>query len=136
MDTTGTTIAPVRTKPSVDSDTLVTVKPALLNDSFVYVHCNFHNRWQGMMVRVWKTTYLIDHLSGAHSKLVHAENISLAPAWTSIPDHKRYVFLLIFESLPASCQVFDLLEEIPQPGGFHISAIRRNESDVYHVDML
>src|SRR5690606_29058719 len=107
MDIKGTITEPMRAKPAVDLDTLVTVKPELLNDSYVCVHCNFHNRWQGMMVRIWKTTYLIDHLSGARSKLIHAENITLAPAWTLIPDHESYVFLLIFESLPSSCQVFD-----------------------------
>jgi hypothetical protein len=32
--------------------------------------------------------------------------------------------------------VFDLVEEIPQPGGFVIKNIRRNETDVYHIDIL
>lgn len=136
MNPPGTTTEPVRAKPTVDPGTQVTLKPELLNDSYIYVHCNFHNRWQGMMVRIWKTTYLIDHSSNARSKLIHAENITFAPAWTAIPDRKPYSFLLIFESLPASCKAFDLLEDIPQSGGFHVAAIMRNQTDVYHVDVL
>lgn len=89
-----------------------------------------------MMIRIWKSTYLVDHSSDARSQLVHAENITLAPVWTTIPDHKHYSFLLIFESLPASCKAFDLLEDIPQAGGFRVTGIERNQSDVYHVNLL
>lgn len=131
----GTVTQPVRAKPAVDVDTLVLLKPELLNDSYVYVHCNFNNRWKGMLVRIWKTTYLVDHLSGARSKMIHAENISIAPLWTMVPDQQQYTFLLIFESLPPSCKVFDLLEDIPQAGAFHVSAVKRNETDVYHVNV-
>jgi hypothetical protein len=66
---------------------------------------------------------------------VHAENISLAPEWTLIPDNKLYRFLLIFDALPRGCSAFDLVEEIPQPGGFHVEGIVRNQTDVYHVDI-
>jgi len=136
MSHPGTSTEPVRAKPTVDRSTQVTLKPELLNDSYIYVHCNFHNRWQGMMVRIWKSTYLIDHTSEARSKLIHAENITIAPAWTAIPDRKDYSFLLIFESLPGSCKAFDLLEDIPQAGGFQVTAVRRNQTDVYHVNIL
>lgn len=134
MSDTSTIIEPAR--PAVDLDTLAALKPELLNDSFIYVHCNFHNRWRGMLVRIWKTTYLIDHSSEARSRLIHAENITIAPTWTMVPDRRDYDFLLIFESLPASCKVFDLLEDIPESGGFHVSAIKRNQADVYRVNVL
>jgi hypothetical protein len=44
--------------------------------------------------------------------------------------------LLIFAGLSKAVKVFDLVEEIPQPGGFVIKNIRRNETDVYHIDIL
>lgn len=88
-----------------------------------------------MLIRIWRTTYLIDKGSSSRSKLVHAENISFAPAWTAIPDKTRYSFLLIFNALPKSCQRFDLLEEISQPGGFFVPDIQRNQTDVYHIDL-
>ncbi|HKZ39137.1 MAG TPA: hypothetical protein VJ184_15850, partial [Chryseolinea sp.] len=75
------------------------------------------------------------HSSGAKSQLIHAENISIAPLWTLISDNKTHNFILIFSALPKSCKQFDLIEEISQPGGFHIKGIQRNMLDVYHVTM-
>lgn len=121
--------------PEVDIEALSRIEPQTLEDSFVYVHCYFHNKGENMLIRIWKTTYLIDRLSGTRSKLLHAENITMAPLWTQIPDGARYSFLLIFSGLPRSCKQFDLLEEIAEPGGFFIKDISRNETDVYHIDV-
>lgn len=127
--------APATTKPAVDVETLTSIDADTLEDSFVYVHCHFQNSSRDMLIRIWKSTFLIDKASGNRSKLVHAENISLAPVWTQIPDNGRYSFLLIFNALPRSCQQFDLLEDIPQAGGFFIECITRNQTDVYHIDL-
>jgi len=40
-------------------------------------------------------------------------------------------FTLIFSSLPKTCEVFDLIEEVPS--GFEVYDIKRNSSDVYNV---
>jgi hypothetical protein len=127
--------APVKSKPEVDADTLTSIDPMTLEDSFVYVHCYFPNASEDMLIRIWKTTYLIDRASGSRSSLVHAENISFAPQWTRIPDGVLYSFLLIFSGLPKACQHFDLKEEIEQPGGFFVQNISRNQTDVYHIDL-
>ena len=126
---------PVKAKPEVDALVLTSIDMASLEDSFMYVHCYFHNQWTGMLLRIWKTTFLIDPNSDSRSALLHAEHISYAPQWTLIPDGSTYSFLLIFSSLPKSCKVFDLLEDIPQPGSFHVKNIKRNEKDVYHIDI-
>ena len=78
---------------------------------------------------------LVDKTSSARSKLVHAENISVAPQWTQIPDGVTYNFLLIFSALPKACKLFDLIEDIPQAGGFFVPNISRNDTDVYHIDI-
>jgi hypothetical protein len=127
--------APDKTKPNIESSVLAAIDPAVLDDSYVYVHCYFDNSFEEALIRIWKTTFLIDHVSGTKSQLVHAENISIAPLWTVIPDNKVHNFILIFSALPKGCKIFDLVEEIPQPGGFHIRNIQRNERDVYHVTM-
>ncbi len=126
---------PVKAKPSVDLDAFALLHPDLMNDAYVYVHCHFDNQWRDTLVRIWKTTYLVDRHSAAKAELVHAENITYAPLWTLIPDRQPFTFLLIFSGLPKSCRIFDLLEQIPTPGGFHVPAIARNESDVYQVDL-
>ena len=126
---------PVKAKPVIDADVLESIAIAGLEDSFVYVHCYFDNPNKDMLIRIWRSTFLIDKGSGVRSKLIHAENISIAPVWTQIPDKTLYSFLLIFEGLPRACQYFDLLEDIPQPGGFEIRNVSRNDSDVYHLDI-
>jgi len=127
---------PVRTRPAVEAEILTSIDPEALDDSHVYVHCHVGNLAEGMLIRIWRTTFLIDRSQGSKSGLIHAENISFAPEWTMIPGKGAYTFLLIFSALAKSCSVFDLVEEIPQPGGFLVKNIRRNETDIYHVDIL
>ena len=122
-------------KPELDPELLVSIDPQSLTDSYVYVHCYFQNEWKDALVRIWKTTFLVDHATGLKSGLIHAENISIAPRWTIIPDNITHNFLLVFGALPKGCNQFDLVEEIPQPGGFFVKDIQRNQRDVYHVEI-
>ena len=128
------TISPEK-KVLVGVDALASIDPELLEDSYVYVHCSFLIPSPDMLIRIWKTTVLKDCHSAGQSQLIHAENISYAPEWTMIPHSGTYSFLLIFNALPKSCVLFDLVEEIPQPGGFLVRNIRRNKSDVYRVTL-
>jgi hypothetical protein len=120
-------------KPEIGTEVLTSIDPNSLTDSYVYVHCHYQNEYDEMFIRVWRSTFLIDRTSDSRAQLVHAENISYAPQWTYIPGKQQYTFLLIFSALPKGCKVFDLVEDIPQAGGFHVSGIGRNELDVYHV---
>lgn len=120
-------------KPEIGTEVLTSIDPNSLTDSYVYVHCHYQNEYDEMFIRVWRSTFLIDRTSDSRAQLVHAENISYAPQWTYIPGKQLYTFLLIFSALPKDCNVFDLVEDIPQAGGFHVSGISRNEQDVYHV---
>jgi len=138
IDTSTTTpnpVLPVKEKPEVEGEVLTAIDPSTLEDSYVYVHCYFNNTSDDMLIRIWRSTFLVDRNSGARSALVHAENISYAPIWTLIPKKGKFTFLLIFSALPKDCVLFDLLEDIPQTNGFHIQGIQRNEQDVYHVDV-
>jgi hypothetical protein len=121
----------MKENPAVE--TIVAEETVVLEQSHVYVHCYFNNTVKDMLIRIWKTTFLVDKTSSHRSRLVHIENISYAPQWTIIPENKLYQFLLIFDALPKGCEIFDLLEDIPQPGGFFIADIMRNKKDVYHV---
>jgi hypothetical protein len=128
--------SPRITQPEKSVDTLLETDVDVQEDSHVYVHCYFNNPGMDMLIRIWRSTYLVDNGSSHRAKLVHAENISFAPQWTMIPDRKAFRFLLIFEGLPKSCVTFNLVEDIPQAGGFFVENIPRNETDVYHVDIL
>ena len=122
-------------KTLIGVDALASIDPDLLEDSYVYVHCSFPIPTPGMLIRVWKTTFLSDNHSSSRSQLIHAENISYAPEWTMIPDKGVYSFLLIFSALPKSCILFDLIEDIPQPNGFLVKGIKRNKTDVYRITL-
>ncbi len=101
-------------------------------EGMVIVHCTYNAEIDGG-IRIWNSTFLIDKASGDRSTMHHAENITIAPEWTYVPEGKTYRFSLIFAPLPKSCEFFDLLEDIPQVGGFFVQNIKRNKSDVYHV---
>ncbi len=93
------------------------------------VHCSCDSRGDEAY-RIWPSTYLIEHNLDRRAKLITAFNISFAPQWT-LNDGRG--FTLIFEGLGKDCKNFDLIEMIPQAGGFEVFNISRNKTDVYHV---
>jgi len=117
--------------PAVDIE--VERKTVVMERSQIYVHCHFTNGPSESGIRIWKSTYVIDRVSGIKGELLHAENITIAPEWTWLPPGKEHHFLLIFAGLPSSCTAFDLVEDIGEPNGFYVGGIPRNSSDVYHV---
>jgi len=124
------------TKPKVEVDKqLLTELMALTKEEKqVIVHCLFDARnMMGAKIRIWPSTFLYDVGSAHRSDLVHADNISFCPQWTDIPEGKVAHFSLIFTGLSSACSSFDLVEEIPQEGGFKVTGIKRNDTDVYYV---
>lgn len=99
----------------------------------VIIHCSIYGIDFGDAARIWKSTYLIDKKTGEKYKMLFAEGISFAPTWTLIPFNKPLEFTLIFKGLSKSCELFDLVEIIPEEGGFEVLNINRNSSDVYYV---
>ncbi len=126
----------VKPKPEICIELLASISPQTLEDSHIYVHCYFDNAYKDMLIRIWQTTFLVDKASGTRASMIHAENISIAPQWTLISDGTTFRFLLIFNSLPKSCERFDFIEEIEQSGGFHVKDILRNKEDVYHITIV
>jgi hypothetical protein len=101
-------------------------------EGMVIVHCSFFANYE-TGIRIWNSTFLVDEQSGIRSPMHHAENITIAPEWMLVPEGSTARFTLIFAPLPKTCKLFDLLEDIPESGGFFIHNIKRNRSDVYHV---
>lgn len=99
----------------------------------VIIHCSIYAMDFGDAARIWKSTYLIDKETGKTYKLLFADGISFAPQWTLIPYNKPLEFTLIFKGLPKSCKLFDLVEIIPEEGGFEVLNVNRNSTDVYYV---
>src|SRR5690606_1052839 len=99
----------------------------------VIVHFTLYGGNSGEAARIWKSTYLIDVDTQVRYPLLWAEGISFAPKWTMISPTQPLEFTLIFKGLPKRCKTFDLLEIIPEEGGFELRNIRRNNSDVYYI---
>jgi hypothetical protein len=101
----------------------------------VIVHCTFKASEDECGIRIWKSTYLVAHETEHKSVLVELFNISLSPVWTRVEPFDTVQFTLIFSGLPKDCHSFDLVESIPEPLPFHVRNIKRNNSDVYHIEL-
>lgn len=124
------------TKPFIEKDLLESIEEIHLEEKQVILHCIIKaSPFYGSLIRIWKSSYLIDQKSGRKSELIHAENISLYPYWTEVPAFQSYRFTLVFSGLSSDCELFDFKELIPQSGGFCYKGIRRNKSDVYQIDL-
>lgn len=96
------------------------------------VHCRIYTSLP-TLARIWNTTYLLEE-NGNKVALIKAFNISIAPDWTWFDAEKGFLhFTLLFEGLSKGCSLFQVVEEISEPGGFFSDRIQRNTTDVYDV---
>lgn len=124
-------------KPTISPELLEALQPKIEVEKQVIVHCCFSAQPHAdMLIRIWSSTFLVDESNGHRSSLIHHENVTLFPYWTEVPPMKDYWFTLVFSGLPKSCKSFDLIEEIPQEGGFWVKNIPRNNSDIYRVRIM
>lgn len=120
-------------KPVFKPDIDFKVQQDVLEERSTIVHCTVTGYpFFVTAIRIWPTTFLIQE-NGERKKLLQAYNITPYPNWKLV--WSGHVFTLVFEGLDKDCLLFDLLEDIPQPGGFHIENIERNGQDVYHVEI-
>ena len=116
-----------------DPELLVDMLQQTEESGQVIVHVTYPPAEHEILLRIWRSTYLISRTSSHKSRLLHVENISIAPIWTPVKAGINFNFTLIFEALPKDVFVFDLAELIPQSGGFFYSSIVRNNEDVYRI---
>lgn len=121
-------------KVEIDPALLAELKSQVHEAGQVVVHC-LQNSTEPTYIRIWPTTFLFDHHSEHVSTLVHAENISYFPEWKAVGGGDTH-FTLVFSGLPKSVKVFDLHEQCQnQAGAFKVFNIRRNNTDVYYVQV-
>lgn len=128
-------IAPV-TEPKVievEEELAAKAKAATEVERQVIVHARVGIGNAVMGVRIWASTFLIPLEGGTRSKLLNTENITIFPQWMTVGFKPYHHFTLIFEGLPRNCKQFDIIEQIPESGGFEAHSIQRNESDIYEV---
>ncbi len=123
------------TEVVIDEDVKKELFSIVDEEKQIIVNCIINGGNDGTAARIWKSTYLVDKISKQKSTLLHTIGVSNYPSWTLIPPKSTLRFSLIFSPLPQSTKVFDLVEEIPESGGFYFSGLRRNDTDVYHVEL-
>jgi len=128
---------PTKKETTIEITFLKSKKPLekIKEESQVTIHFKYTGSMWGNKIRIWKSTFLHAKGSSHRSSLVHVENISVHPTWTHVSAGETINFTLIFSGLPKDCEYFDLIEDIPEPGGFIVNDIKRNNSDVYHFTM-
>ena len=124
-------------KPDVKIDK--SSRQKLLNqvqeESQVIVHCTYTGSMNSDRIRIWASTFLYAKDSSHKSELIHVENIAMYPTWMHVDLFQTVNFTLIFSGLPKHCKLFDMVENIPEPGGFVFENIVRNNSDVYLLEI-
>ena len=126
---------PPKVTPTIEKE----IKEQLLSlseeEKQVIVHCKYQAGLGGDLIRIWKSSFLYARDSSHKSVLINTQKITIYPNWTPIQSNSSFHFTLIFSGLPRSCKTFDLIENIPEPGGFFVINIVRNNLDVYHIDL-
>lgn len=104
-------------------------------NSDVVLFCRIVGGKNDEKIRIWDNTYLLDKQSNFKSYLKHSEGITIYPEWTTLRKEETLKFKLYFEKLPSDCRMFDLIEDIPESGGFYVKDIARNQTDRYTIDV-
>ena len=127
-------MAATETKPLIGAEILTELQNKVFEERQVILHCCFESDADfESLIRIWRTSFLIDKHSGHLSRLIHFERITLFPEWTVVPPGRDYWFTLVFSGLPKGCTFFDFVEVTPQSGGFLVENISRNLTDVYRI---
>lgn len=121
--------ATITQKPVFKPEINFEVAHDVLEERCTIVHCLVT---EFSLIRIWPTTFLVQD-TGDRKKMLQAYNISPYPHWKWVA--AGHVFTLVFEGLDRNCLLFDLLEDIPEMGGFHIENLERNKQDVYWVEV-
>jgi hypothetical protein len=101
----------------------------------VILNCKITGDEDNESVRIWDSTFLVNDKLNHKSKLINAFNISRYPEWTKIEIGEILNFKLEFTPLPEECSEFDLIEDIPESGGWVLRGIKRNRSDIYEIEI-
>ena len=117
----------------VDREMLTELSEKVEEQAQVVVHILYPAQAVPYAIRIWKCASLYSRSSTHCSKLLHADNINIAPNWTDIDGQTPYYFTLFFEGFPKDVLIFDLHEKINEPGGFFFPSIVRNELDIYWI---
>ena len=106
---------------------------------YTFVHClaypsrQYTAEW---WVNIWRTTFLVDTITGDSLELLFADKIPYAPDrhyFKHINDTKT--FLLVFTKIPKTWRSFHVIEKSNDGDCFETKYIQRNDSGVYYINL-
>ena len=86
---------------------------------------------KGVGYRIWPTTRIECTRTGATGRLLGVYNVGIYPNWQHFETEGMYG--LEFKALPPECTTFDVIEDIPEPGGLHLKDCPRFDDDTLIV---
>jgi hypothetical protein len=89
----------------------------------------------GCSERIWPCIELRSKTTDERAKLLHLEGLLPFPNWTHVAAGQHLSYCMVFERLGKNATRFDIVEEIPSPGGFFLPDVVRNQTDVYHFQL-
>ena len=125
----------------------IKIDMSLINRAKVYkkeesqtiIHCNYvaPERFdKGGWVNINSTTFLINETGKQRVKLIHNENIPIAPdKHYFLKPGEKMRFTLIFQGIPKTWNRFSLCEKTLIGDGFVVKDIFKNKSGVYEINI-
>lgn len=130
-------IFPTKEETATETQVVTATETDQEEERQTILHCRLRSPYS-CMIRIHPTTFLIEQ-DGTKRKLISAMDIAVAPAWCEGNFSGGHVhFTLVFEGLGKSCRSF-YMEEYAGPTEnqlFKTEPIRRNQSDVYRVNII
>ena len=124
-------VRPARTDPKLLSEAFAAARKA----AHVRVHCHIPPSDDIGPWWIQRTTWLVDRHSNHRSRLLHSEGMPHPPGARPGIAFRGLDFLLLFEPLPTSCVLFDLVEETSDLFPFRAKGLVRNDQDIYRVTL-
>ena len=123
-------------KPNIAPELLSQLDTKFEEEKQVIVHCGFQNNYLiGNLVRIWRTTFWWINLQGTEANFYSGKISRCFPYWTEVPV-KEYWFTLIFLDCLKIVNSLISWKKFRKEGGFLVTDIDRNESDVYTIKLI
>lgn len=123
----------------IDFSLINRIKTVKNEESQTIIHCNYvapEKFDNGGWVNINSTTFLINENSRSKLKLIHRENIPIAPdRHYFLKAGEKIRFTLVFQGLPKSWRSFSLCEKTLFGDGFIIKNILKNSTGIYEINI-
>lgn len=128
-----------KNKIDIDTCLISKIKNFENEESQTIIYCNYfapEKYDDGGWVNINTTTFLINEKTGNKLKLIHVENVPVAPQRHHFSKTGEKIrFTLIFQGIPKSWERFSLSETALFGDGFVVKNILKNSTGIYEINI-